>query len=55
MKNYGYPIKRKEVEIIISEIDTSGDGELDFEDFLTVMMKQIQNKNEIDYDDHEMV
>ena len=40
MKNFGYPISRKEVEAMIAEMDTSGNGELDFEEFLTFMQKQ---------------
>ena len=33
MKNFGDPINKKEVQGMIAEIDTSGDGELDFEEF----------------------
>ena len=50
MKNFGYPISRKEVEKMIAEIDTSGDGEVDFEEFVTLMQKQIQYIDESDED-----
>ena len=52
MKNFGYPISRKEVEGMIAEIDTSGDGELDFEEFVTLMEKTTQY---IDETDEELV
>ena len=42
MKNFGYPISRKEVEGMVAEMDTSGSGELDFEEFVTLMQKQTQ-------------
>ena len=50
MKNFGYPISRKEVEGMIAEIDTSGDGELDFEEFVTLMQKTIEYIDETDED-----
>ena len=51
MKNFGYPISRKEVEGMIAEIDTSGNGELDFEEFVTLMQKQTQYIEETDEDE----
>ena len=51
MKNFGYPISREEVvEGMIAEIDTSGNGELDFEEFVTLMQKQTQYIDESDED-----
>ena len=50
MKNFGYPISKKEVEEMIAEINTSGTGELDFEEFVTLMQKQIQYIDETDED-----
>ena len=50
MKNFGYPISKKEVQEMIKEIDTSGDGELDFEEFVTLMQKQTQIVDDIDED-----
>ena len=50
MKNFGNPVSKKEVENMIAEIDTSGDGELDFEEFVTLMQKQIQYLEESDED-----
>ena len=50
MKNFGYPISRKEVEGMVAEMDTSGSGELDFEEFVTLMEKQTQYIDESDED-----
>ena len=50
MKNFGYPISRKEVEKMVAEMDTSGNGELDFEEFVTFMQKQTQYIDESDED-----
>ena len=49
-KNFEYPISRKEVEGMIDEIDTSGDGELDFEEFVTLLQKHTQFIEENDED-----
>ena len=48
MKNFGYPISRKEVEGMVAEMDTSGSGELDFEEFVTLMEKQTAYVDETD-------
>lgn len=42
MKNYGNPISKKEVQKMIDDVDTNGDGELNFEEFVTFMEKQIK-------------
>ena len=52
MKNFGYPIKKSEAKKMIDEIDVSGDGELDFEEFVTLMEKQTQY---VDISDEELV
>lgn len=39
-KNYGNPIPRSEVEKLIKEVDTSGDGEINFQEFVSLMFKQ---------------
>lgn len=50
MKNFGNPVSKKEVREMIKGCDTSGDGLLDFEEFVTFMQKQIEVK-EINDDD----
>ena len=40
MKNFGYPLSKKEIESMIASINTSGTGELTFEEFVTLMEKQ---------------
>ena len=52
MKNFGYSVNGKELERMIKEIDASGDGKLDFEEFVTFMEKRDKF---IDEDDEEMV
>ena len=51
MKNYGNPVTKKEVEKMIAKIDTSGDGELDFEEFVTLMEIQFQEVSESEEDE----
>ena len=50
MKNYGNPVTKKEVEKMIAKIDTSGDGELDFEEFVTLMQRNISYIEESEED-----
>ena len=52
MKNFGYPIKKSEAQQMIAEIDDNGDGELDFEEFVTLMEKQT---NYVEETDEELV
>ena len=40
MKNFGNPLSKDEVREMIKDIDTSGDGELDFNEFITLMERQ---------------
>jgi len=48
MKNFGYPLTKAEAKQMISEIDDNGDGEIDFEEFVTLMEKQISYVEETD-------
>ena len=50
MKNFGYPMKKSEAQKLVAEIDNNGDGELDFEEFVTLMQKSIQYIDETDED-----
>ena len=46
MKNFGYPIKKSEAQKMISDIDDNSDGEIDFEEFVTLMEKQTNTVEE---------
>ena len=50
MKNFGNPMSKKEIDKLIKDIDTSGDGELDFEEFVTLMEKQTEIIDESEED-----
>ena len=50
MKNFGYPMTKEEARSMISNVDSSGDGEVDFEEFVMLMEKQIQYIDESDED-----
>ena len=52
MKNFGNPMSKDEIREMIKDIDTSGDGELDFEEFVTLMQKQ---ETVIDDDEEDAV
>ena len=41
---------KEEIQNMIKDIDTDGDGELTFEEFVTLMQKQISEVNETDED-----
>ena len=40
MKNFGNPMSKDDIKEMIKDIDTSGDGELDFDEFVTLMQRQ---------------
>ena len=46
MRNFGYPLSKEEARSMISNVDASGDGEVDFEEFVMLMEKQINNLGE---------
>ena len=46
MKNFGYPIKKSEAQKMISDIDDNRDGEIDFEEFVTLMEKKTNTVEE---------
>ena len=46
MRNFGYPMTKEEARNMISNVDASGDGEVDFEEFVMLMEKQIHNLGE---------
>ena len=50
LKNFGNPVTKQEIDSMIANIDTSGDGQLDFEEFVTLMTQQIEVKEISDED-----
>ncbi len=50
LENFGYHISRNQVEDKIIEIDPNGDGELDFEEFVTLMEEYRKKKDQNDND-----
>ena len=52
MKNFGNPMSRAEIKEMIKDIDASGDGELSFEEFVTLMEKQV---TEVEDEDEDIV
>ena len=50
MKNFGYHISRNQVEEKIIEINPNGEGELDFEEFVTLMEEYERKKDRNDND-----
>ncbi len=43
MKNFGYPLSKEEAKKMVASVDSSGDGEVDFEEFVMLMEKHIHN------------
>ncbi len=43
MRNFGCPLTKEEVNKMVSSVDSSGDNEVDFEEFVMLMEKQIHN------------
>ena len=46
MRNFGYPMTKEEARSMVSNVDASGDGEVDFEEFVMIMEKQAHNLND---------
>lgn len=51
MKNFGNPMSKDDIREMIKDIDTSGDGELDFDEFVTLMQKQEVVEDDDDEDE----
>ena len=57
MRNFGYPMKREEVQQMINEVDSNKDGKIDFDEFVMLMEDYMSQLGEdpvikafIDYD-----
>ena len=50
MKNYGYPLPKTEIKKMMDKIDTDGDGQIDFEEFITLIQSQTIFIDETDDD-----
>ena len=48
MKNYENPMIKEEIQHMIKGINSDGDGELTFEEFVTLMQKQVSEVDETD-------
>jgi calmodulin len=50
MKNFGNPMTKDEIDDMIKEFDTSGDGQLDFDEFVSLLQKQTRMIEESEED-----
>ena len=50
LKNYGYPMPKDEIRRLIAKIDSDGDEQINFEEFITLMRSQTIFIDETDDD-----